>query len=378
MPVVNLTDITVKSLPLPDTGQTTYWDAAMKGFGVRVSQGGSKSFVVVQGVNRQRETLGKYPTISLKQARDKAKSLMAQITLGVEQARSISYQEARELFLEACTAKNKKNTVDYYRKRLDAHFKFGRKRLNDISRLDIQSRIRKIKTSRSEQHHAFVAIRTFINWALREQYIDANPMAAMKPPGASKPRERVLTEDELRQVYLVAQDHPCPFGPIIELLVLTGMRRNEVASLEWDWIDTQDRTITLPDTITKNKRTHIMPYGDLVQKTLDRLPQFEEQLFPSASGNGKVFNGWGKSKARFDAMLDSVDPYTLHDLRRTFATIHAKIGTPIHVTEKLLNHVSGTISGVTAVYNRHSYMEEMGVACSQFDSFVSTLIESDT
>jgi integrase len=66
-----------------------------------------------------------------------------------------------------------------------------------------------------------------------------------------------------------------------------------------------------------------------------------------------------------------VDPFTLHDLRRKFATIHAKIGTPIHVTEKLLNHVSGTISGVAAVCNRHSYLDEMRDAIEQYDGYVS-------
>ncbi len=330
--------------------------------------------MIVHGVNRQRETLGKYPTISLKQARGKAKKVMAQITLGMEQGRSISYAEGRGLFLEACIAKNKKNTVDYYRKRLDAHFRFGRKRLNEISRLDIQSRIRKIKTSQSEQHHAFVAIRTFLNWALREQYIGQSPIASMKPPGASKPRERALSDAELAEVFIKAQEHPYPFGPIVSLLILTGMRRNEVACLEWEWVDQTDRIITLPSTLTKNKHTHAFPYGDLVAEVLNSITQMGQYLFPSASETGTVFNGWGKSKARFDEALENVEPFTLHDLRRTFATVHAKIGTPIHVTEKLLNHVSGTISGVAAVYNRHSYLDEMRHAVSLYDEYLENLI----
>lgn len=112
---------------------------------MRASQGGSKSFVVVHGVNRQRETLGRYPTITLKQAHDQAKKLLAEITLGAQQNRTISYKDTLDLFLECCGARNKKNTVDYYRKRLDAHFRFGRKRLDEITRIDIQSRICKVK-----------------------------------------------------------------------------------------------------------------------------------------------------------------------------------------------------------------------------------------
>jgi len=352
----------------------TYWDESTSGFGVRVSQGGTKSFVVVHGVNRQRETLGRYPTISLKQARDQAKKLLAQITLGVEQKRTITYADARELFLEACEARNKKNTVDYYRKRLDVHFRFGRKRLDEITRTDIQSRIRKIKTSTSEQNHAFVAIRTLLNWALREQYIEQSPIASMKPPAKAQARDHVLSDQELIEVYQKSLEHPYPFGQIVSLLVLTGLRRNEVASLQWDWIDQSEQSITIPAEVTKNKRLHTMPYGDLVEAVFETIPGIGPYLFPARSETGTIFNGWGKSKERFDRSLEDVEPYTLHDLRRTFATTHAKIGTPIHVTEKLLNHVSGTISGVAAVYNRHSYFEEMKAATIIYDEYLEKLL----
>lgn len=92
------------------------------------------------------------------------------------------------------------------------------------------------------------------------------------------------------------------------------------------------------------------------------------------STDDKPFNGFGTCLNR---MLDDTEltHFTLHDLRRTFATAHAKIGTPIHVTEKLLNHVSGTISGVAAVYNRHSYMEEMCGAVEKYDEYLEKLIK---
>jgi len=179
-----------------------------------------------------------------------------------------------------------------------------------------------------------------------------------------------LSEAELLEVFSKSKQHPYPFGPIVSLMILTGMRRNEVASLEWEWIDQNDRLITLPFTLTKNKRTHTQPYDKLVTEILERIPHASKYIFPSGSEKGTVFNGWGKSKARIDAELKNVSPYTLHDLRRTFATAHAKIGTPIHVTEKLLNHVSGTISGVAAVYNRHSYLDEMREAIKRYDAYL--------
>jgi integrase len=88
--------------------------------------------------------------------------------------------------------------------------------------------------------------------------------------------------------------------------------------------------------------------------------------------DGKPFNGWSKSKAALDE-LSGVTDWTLHDLRRTFATIHARIGTPVHVTEKLLNHISGTHAGVVGIYQRHSYMPEMRKAVEAYDAYLSAL-----
>lgn len=370
MPTASLTDRTLKTLPAPEAGQVTYWDSALSGFGVRVSQGGTKSFVVVYGPNRTRKTIGRYPTITLKQARDKAKELKAAFVLGLDRKKTITWAEARDLFLEDCEHRLRPATVRYYRSRLGNHFRFGKRQLNDITRQDFQDKIRSGPRSRGEQRHALVSARTLLNWAVREEYLDANPLAGMrwlKPP---KARERVLTEPELREVFLKAKQAPYPFGDIVSLLVLTGMRRSEVASLKREWVNTAERTITLPADLTKNARTHILPYGDLAAEVLAELPELGDYLFPSHGGKGPVFNGWGKSFERFTGTLEDVGAFTLHDLRRTFATVHAKIGTPIHVTERLLNHISGTISGVAAIYNRHDYLGEMSAAQEEYEKFI--------
>lgn len=375
MPKAILSDRSLKALEAPEVGQTTYWDKSFPGFGVRVSQGGARSFVVVYGPNRTRKTIGRYPTVSLKQARDKAKELLAEFTLGINTHRSISWSEAREQFLKDCERKNKPNTVAYYRKRLDTHFRFGKKNLADLSKQDLLQRIRRIATSSSEQHHAFVAARTLLNWAVREDYLYANPLQGVTGFRPATARERVLSEAELKAVLTTARRYPYPYGRIVEALILSGMRRSEVAHLEWGFIDEAEGVLTLPAHLTKNSRAHTVPVGKMLSATFGSIPQINRYLFPSSTEKATVFNGWGKAKERFDARLDAVAPYTLHDLRRTYATTHAKIGTPIHVTEKLLNHVSGTISGVSAVYNRHSYLEEMRTAVARFDEYLAKCLE---
>ena len=376
MPSLPLNDRVLKHLESPQSGQTTFWDQGLSGFGVRVSQGGAKSFVVVYGPNRTRKTIGRYPTVSLKQARDKAKELLAEFTLGLDTQRSVTWSEARKRFLRDCERKNKPNTVAYYRKRLDAHFKFGQRNLSDIGKQDVLHRIRRIKTSASEQHHAFVAARTLFNWAIREDLLAVSPVQGVKGFKPALARERVLNEKELLAVWSEAKRAPYPYGPMVQVLLLTGLRRSEAVHLEWEFVNEFERTVTIPAELTKNGRVHVVPVGDLLNDTLASLPHINQYLFPSSHDEGTVFNGWGKAKARFDDNLEDVAPYTLHDLRRTFATTHAKLGTPIHVTEKLLNHVSGTISGVAAVYNRHTYLEEMRTAVSAYDEYLRGLFDS--
>lgn len=374
MPATSLSDRTLKALPVPSSGQVTYWDSGLTGFGVRVSQGGTKSFIVVYGPNRTRKTIGRYPTISLKQARNKAKELIAAFTLGLDRKRSITWTEARSLFLDDCERRLREATVRYYKSRLDSHFRFGKRNLSDLSRQDFQNKIRACQTSRGEQHHALVVARTLLNWAVREEYLDASPLAGMRGFKPPKARERTLSDDELREVFTKAAVAPYPFGDIVSLLVLTGMRRSEVGHLKWDWINATEQVIRLPAKLAKNGRAHALPYGDIGCTVLGRVPELGPHLFPARNGNGPVFNGWGKCFERFCAGLDDVEPFTLHDLRRTFATVHAKIGTPIHVTERLLNHVSGTISGVAAIYNRHDYMAEMRTAQAQYEEYLVRLM----
>lgn len=376
MPKLQLTDIALKSLNPPERGQETYWDNKLSGFGCRVSQGGQKTFIVMHGPReaRRRKVVGKYPLTSLKDAREEAKKLLAGLTLGVvEEApkRSISFTEARELFLEQAQQRVRPRTAQDYKRLLSRHFAFKGKKLTEITKQDIQNSLSKLLKTPSEHHHAYVAIRIFFNWAYQEELIDQNPADRLQKPKRTPSRERVLDERELAEVFSHAQEHPWPYGAIVSLCILTGQRRGEIAMLEWDWIDLEEQTITWSGERVKNGRTHTIPFGSVTKELLQSLPRFNQYVFSGKTDDSAIFNGWGKCKKRFDAELENVAPYTLHDLRRTFSTTHAKIGTAIHITEKLLNHVSGSFSGVAAVYNRYSYMDEMREAVERYENHIS-------
>ena len=363
-----LTDLTIQRLTLPSNGQITYWDTLTPGFGIRCSAK-TKSFVVMFGERRRLKTLGKYPELSLVEARKEARRFRAQYEEHPDllSSKPIPFVEAKDRFLADCALRNKPRTVSDYRRLLNRHFTWS-SAIGEVSRRQVMSATANLAATPSEQAHAYVAIRTMMNWCVQHGFIDRSPVPSISYK--SQPRDHVLSEPELKEVLSHAREFAYPFGPIISLILLTGQRRGEIAALEWNWINQVDRTITFPGSITKNKRTHVLPYGEFVAQVIETVPELGSHLFPSRSEKGTVFNGWGKAKARFDEKLEGVESYTLHDLRRTFATTHAKMGTPIHVTEKLLNHVSGAISGVAAVYNRHSYLDEMRTAMHTYDNYL--------
>jgi integrase len=204
-------------------------------------------------------------------------------------------------------------------------------------------------------------LKTLFNWAMRQELVDDNPCRRLQPPTQIASRDRVLANDELAKVLSAASSAGYPFGTVVELLALTSQRRGEIAALQWSWIDDKERTIAIPAVIAKNRRQHVFPYGQLVADLFARIPQTGDLLFPARGRPEAPYSGWSKNKATVDR-LSGVTNWTLHDLRRTFATNLAALGTPIHVTEKILNHVSGTMSGVAAIYNRHAYMDEMRIA----------------
>lgn len=188
----------------------------------------------------------------------------------------------------------------------------------------------------------------------------------------------MLNDAELKLIYEQALIFRFPFGVIVRLLLLTGQRRSEIGLLRWEWIDDEKRTINLPADVTKNSRPHTLPYGPMVAEIFETIPRTDKYVFPAAREHVKgkavrTINGWSNSKSAFEK-LTPIAPWTLHDLRRTFATNLAALGTPIHVTEKLLNHVSGTTGGLVAVYQRHAYADEMRGAISAWEKRLSEII----
>lgn len=374
MPQALLTDLAINKLKHPNSGQVTYWDTTLPAFGVRVSQGGTKSYVIMYGKQRKLKTIGRHGVITLSQARTEAKHFLAQITLGFTQPTSDTFAVVLPQFLERhCARHNKPSTYNSTKKLLENNClpKWRNTRIHQITRKDVIDVLEAMHSrgSHGAANNLYAVISKFFNWCTSQALLDGNPITSISRPSKTKTRDRTLIDKEISSVWKHTNYYP--FGTITRLLLLTAARRNEIASMEWDWVD--DEHITIPASHTKNSREHILPVTDFIRDTLTTIPRTGDKLFPARGKPDNSFSGFSKCKKRLDTLCPM--PYwTLHDLRRTGATHMGALGVQPHVVEAVLNHASGAISGVAGIYNRYSYMNEKREALTLWHDKIQALV----
>jgi integrase len=215
------------------------------------------------------------------------------------------------------------------------------------------------------------SIKTFLRWCVGRAVLDQSPAEGVPLPSKEVARDRVLDDQELAQVILAARKIGGPYGGIVELLALTGQRREEVAQLTWEELDLEHRVWTLPKSRTKNAKAHVV---HLSKQSLAVLKCADRQgpLVFSRRGN-KPFQEFSRAKLQLD-QLSGVSGWRLHDLRRTCVSGMARLGVAPHVADKILNHQSGTISGVAAVYQRHEFLPERKEAIERWGAHLAQIV----
>jgi integrase len=369
-----LTDAAVKAARPPAKGFVTLWCGSLKGFGCMISQGGTKSFCVLVASGR-RKVIGKYPFMSVGDARKVAREMLALKTLKRTLPTRTAFDDAKADFLSDCANRNKPRTVKDYARLLNRHYPFGRRNIADITPREVVQLLNGIEAP-VEKRYAAVVGKVFFRWCVKQHLMERSPLENIGSTVKTRARERVLTPRELKSVWHSARAAPGPFHRIVALLILTGQRRGEIAALQWDWI--KGDTIEFPASVAKNNRAWTIPIAPEAQHILAGIDKMvgSPHVFPAlrqANPATTTFNGWGKPKARFDTECGVAD-WTLHDLRRTFSSGMAALGVPQVVVEKLLNHVSGgTQSPIAQVYNRYIYLDEMRAAVLKWDEYLASL-----
>jgi integrase len=336
------------------------WDSGLIGFGVRRQLRSAFYLIRYRVGGKQRYfTIGRHGELAPDQARKEAQRLLGQIASGkpLEKVETDSFGDAVESYLAFARSRLRSRTLVEIERHLRKYSAPLHLRLDTISRKDVAGVLTGYEGSTRNRVRA--SLSSMFSWAVKEGLAELNPVTQTWKL-AEPARERVLSPDELRRVWLALPSDD--YGTIVKLLLLTGQRRDEIGGLQWNEINLTDALIGFPGARTKNHREHTLP-----------LPAQALALFPS-KGEGKLFafNNWHKAKTRLD-LKAGVNGWRLHDLRRTCATGMAELGVQPHIIEAVLNHVSGHKAGVAGIYNRASYATAMRSALQRWADHIDKI-----
>jgi integrase len=363
-------------------------DDHLTGLYLQIQPSGARSWAVRyrhHGASRK-HTLGTYPAIDLKSARALAAKALRAVAEGRDPGRekaeartkqSDSVDSLVEEFLERHVRRsNRVRTVEEVERLFRLHIlpRWRGRLVSSITKRDIIEMVDRVVDggSPTAANRALAAVKTFFNWCVARDILSVSPVQGVKPPTPEKSRDRVLDDAELKRVWEGAGKVGYPFGTMTRLLIATGQRRDEVAQMRWAEVDFDKRLWTLARERVKNDNAHEVPLSDIVIDILKTIPRHGAYVL-TTNGTAAASN-YSQNKKRLEALLPGMPDWRLHDLRRTCATGLAKLGIAVHVTEAVLNHRSGKISGIAAVYNRHDYKDEKIQALEAWGRHLDTLV----
>jgi integrase len=392
----------------PPKGKRAYlWDNTLKGFGVMVTPAGTRCYIVQykmggRSTPTRRYTIGHHDSPwKTEKARDRAADLLEMVRRGIDPMDAdrehaeketerrkveteLGFSTYADVFLKKHVDDRKMRSASdihgVFRRDLKPFFK--ERPIHRIERDDIHELLDQIaERSESAANKAHKWLRRFFNFAVdkKSKHLKASPMHAMSAPFADGKRDRVLTDDEIRIVWMAAIGLSAPFKNLVHLLILTGQRLREVARMQWSEIDLEKREWVIPGTRTKNKQPHLVPIIDEVAILLAALaPKAKDRKGFVLTTNGEAaIAGFSKNKANLDtAIVENIrtsrikaglpaednqcqiDHWVYHDLRRTLATGCQGKKVPLVVTEAVLNHLSGERGGLKKIYQLYDYADE--------------------
>jgi integrase len=377
---LRLTKANIERLALPaDVNDRIVFDAALPGFGLRLRDGGKRTWIVQYrvGAKQRRVTLGTVETLNADEARKRAKSALSKVHLGhdpqLEKAEARAHSAVTlgsivERYLKERAAKRlKPKTLAEVTRSLREHWKpLHAVPLTKVMRVDVAGELGRIAKERGPiaANRSRSYLSTLYAWAIAEGLTDANPVVGTNK-AAEISRDRVLSDEELRVVWSCAGEGD--YGAIIRSLILSGQRRSEIAAMRWSELDLDKRLWRIGAERTKNALPHDVPLSDAALELLAAHGRREGRDLVFGSREGP-FQGWSNAKSVLDVRILAklgergekfkMKPWRLHDIRRTVATRMADLGVLPHVVEAVLNHISGHKAGVAGVYNRASYAAE--------------------
>jgi len=366
-----------------------WFDDAVPGFGLRVRQTGSRSWIFQYkiGGKTRRLVIGQASAIKLGRAREIASEHYAKVKLGRDPGAEKRLQVLQSShtfgglaakYLEQQQGALRPGSFREISRHLETHSaSLYRLPVDTVDQRTIAERLSGIEKNSGAvtANRVRASMSAMFSWGMKEGLVLANPVANTNKR-EEKTRDRVLVDAELRAIWRSLDDRY--YGNIVKLLMLTGQRLNEIAGLRWSEIDFDRGLISLPGTRTKNARPHELPMSSQVRTLLSAQPKIDGR--DSIFGKRKApYSGLSRCKAELDTRIAAsgraLAPWVLHDLRRSVATGMAELGIQPHVIEAVLNHVSGHKGGIAGIYNRAQYSAEKAEALARWDEHISAILK---
>jgi integrase len=375
-----LTDAAVQRIRPPASGQIDHFDKTYPGLALRVSHG-RKSWVYFYriGGKLKRMTMDTYPVMSVAEAHDAWRAARDQVRAGRGPARkegtgATDFKGVFEEWLARDQAENRTRKIVRRVLEKDALPVWANRHIGTIGRRDVLDVIDAVvdRGSATQARRVHAYLHRLFAWSLGRGIIEHNPLASLPKPGAEVRRDRVLSNTELVSVWKAATEIGFPYGPAIQLLILTGTRREEIGQLRWSEINGDQ--IELAGNRTKNGEPHIIPLSKPARQIIEALPRISGSPLVFTHNGRTPIASWHKAKPKLD-QLAGVGGWIVHDLRRTCATGLQRLGTALQVTESVLGHTAGSRGGIVGVYQRHDYANEKRTALEAWGAHVAGLIE---
>ncbi len=374
-----LTELAIRKAK-PADKRYDIFDASVRGLGLRVATSGTKSWFIMRRFKGRmlRSTFGRYPDMTLAQARQKAPEVLADMADGSPQGqrKADPFKVVLEEWLKKDQEKNKsfqQVRIAMYRHALPA---LGNMPLGSITKRDLNNLIDKIVQDGSPvaANRVLAFIKRFFSWCRERDILEQSPAETIKPPSSEKIRDRVLTLSEIKSIWIACNQIGYPWGPIFQLLLLTGARLREISEASWNEVSIADGTLDLPASRTKNGRPHQIHLADQALKIFQNLPRTDGQNLLFTTNGETPVSGFSKIKKRLD-VVSSVTDWRFHDLRRSFATHSTeKVGISPVIIDKILNHATGQVRGVAAVYQRGEFLRERQTALQEWANFLENTV----
>jgi integrase len=369
----------------PSTRDVTVWDNELTGFGLKVTPKGKKTFFLqyrtLDHVERKPK-IADYPATKPEKARELAKDMLTEVRKGndpsqMRQAKRASRGEGAvsDHFDDYLKFKKKGGLRSV--KEIERIFKhdvlpvLGKRKAEEVTSLDVTKLLDSIgERSVSVAGATSRQLSAFYKWAMPRLPVGStNPLTNASRPPSLKARDRVLTDAELKKLWVVLENESDLWRTALRLMILTGQRREEILAAEWDEFDLGKRVWIIPGQRAKNGKPHIVPLSPAVLALLKSLPSRTGRLFPVGTG----LTSRAAIRIR-EAMGAGVPAWRWHDLRRTMATGLQRLGVRLEVTEAVLNHVSGSRAGIVGVYQRHDWADEKREALDSWAREVARIV----